>query len=310
MRRRLTKSRALAVNEACASPAAKSSASPSRVPFSRTREPRRPLLCLSSAHFTCTNRPILVLDEATSALDTHNERLIQTRLRELVRPPLICLNCLPIRRTHRRQCTAVARPHELDHRAPPLDHRRRRPDLRSQGRTDRRARVAQRAPANRGRCLRRCVSQRRCRLFCPMCARRTLIDVFYGGTELWQKQIEGQDSTLPSAAPSGTQTPVPQAAAPAAAAPPTPADAVAEAPGPSGEVSAASAATADTIAARAGADEQPVPTPGPTAPAPGEKVPTVAVTGSTSNAEAAATGAPAKNAKGGRGKKRGGGKRK
>ncbi|GJN92701.1 hypothetical protein Rhopal_005736-T1 [Rhodotorula paludigena] len=205
------------------------------------------------------NPPILVLDEATSALDTHNERLIQTRLREL-----------------------------------------------SQGRTS--LIIAHRLSTIVDADL---ICVLKDGQIVEQGSHNELLQI-EGGVyaELWQKQIEGQDSTLPSAAPSGTQTPVPQAAAPAAAAPPTPADAVAEAPVPSGEVSAASAATADTIAARTGADEQAVPTPGPTAPVPGEKVPTAANTGSTSNAEAAATGAPAKNGKGGRGKKRGGGKRK
>ncbi len=65
--------------------------------------------------------PILLLDEATSALDSHTERDIQDELDRVVEEP-----------------------HHARHRAPAVDHRRRRRDSGARSRRDRRARHAPR----------------------------------------------------------------------------------------------------------------------------------------------------------------------
>ena len=70
------------------------------------------------------NPPILLLDEATSALDTRTEQDILTTLHRVSEH----------RTTHR-------------HRAPAVDHRRRRHDLRARPRPPRRERLARRAAA-------------------------------------------------------------------------------------------------------------------------------------------------------------------
>ena len=67
--------------------------------------------------------PILILDEATSALDIHTEREIQAALDRV-----------------------SARPHDPDHRAPPVDGRPCRRDHRPRRRHHRRARQPRRAP--------------------------------------------------------------------------------------------------------------------------------------------------------------------
>ena len=80
------------------------------------------------------NPPILVLDEATSALDSRTEQAIQETLDRVAR-----------------------KPHDDHDRAPPVDHRQRRPDRRARRRPRRRARHARRAARPR-RALRRTVA--------------------------------------------------------------------------------------------------------------------------------------------------------
>ena len=80
---------------------------------------------LAIARVLLKNPCILILDEATSALDSHNEAAIQEALETVMRG-----------RT------------SLGHRAPALDHRQRRRDLRRRGRAHRRERLA------RGTCSR------------------------------------------------------------------------------------------------------------------------------------------------------------
>ena len=60
---------------------------------------------LAIARALCTDPAVVVLDEATSSLDTASEALIQASLAE-----------------------PAAGPHRVHHRAPAVDHRRRRPD--------------------------------------------------------------------------------------------------------------------------------------------------------------------------------------
>ena len=69
------------------------------------------------ARMVLKDPPILIFDEATSALDSGTERLIQAALRRICR-----------------------RPHHADHRAPPVDRGRRRPDPGARARPRGRAR--------------------------------------------------------------------------------------------------------------------------------------------------------------------------
>ena len=81
---------------------------------------------LAIARAIYKDAPILILDEATSALDSESERLVQDALERLMQ-----------------------RPHQHRHRAPPVDHRTRRPHRRARGRARRRAGHARRAARRR-----------------------------------------------------------------------------------------------------------------------------------------------------------------
>ena len=132
-------------SSSCASPAATTSSSASAASIAvrrRAPAPRHRPRLLKDA-------PILLLDEATSALDTETEARIKQALD-----------------------AAAAGPHHLRHRAPPVDHRRRRPDRGARRRPDRRARPLPRArrrrrpvrPPGGGRQLHRAGGLRWCEL--------------------------------------------------------------------------------------------------------------------------------------------------